>query len=65
MNKLIEIQYRLEKYKEKYPNIIEVWETVIASRMNLIDITLKECNKVIELIGPERILKRIKEASEL
>lgn len=50
MNKLIEIQYRLEKYKEKYPNIIEVWETVIASRMNLIDITLKECNKVIELI---------------
>ena len=50
MNELSDIQNKLNKYKQDYPNITEIWSNVISSRINLINYTIKECNKVIELI---------------
>tara|TARA_X000000368_G_C22728508_1_gene578424 strand:- start:344 stop:583 length:240 start_codon:yes stop_codon:yes gene_type:complete len=55
MNELSDIQNKLRRYKEEYPNIIEIWDNVISSRINLIEYTLKECNKVIELIENNEI----------
>ena len=57
MDKLENIQSILNTYKEKYPNIVTVWNEVILSRMNLIDYTVKECEKVIELIESNEIDK--------
>lgn len=55
MDELLDIQNKLDRYKEEYPNIIEIWDNVISSRINLIKHTLKECNKVIELIEKNEI----------
>ena len=55
MNELSDIQNKLDRYKEQYPNIVEIWDNVISSRINLIKYTLKECNKVIELIENNEI----------
>jgi len=55
MNELSDIQNKLDRYKEQYPNIVEIWDNVISSRINLIKHTLKECNKVIELIENNEI----------
>lgn len=55
MDKLLEMKVKLNNYKEKYPNIMEVWDEVLSSRIHLINHTIQECEKVIELINNNEI----------
>ena len=55
MNELVDIKKKLEKYEEKYPNIISIWKDVISSRINLINFTIDECKNIIELIETNEV----------
>jgi len=55
MDRLIEIQNKLKNYKEKYPNIVDIWDEVISTRIDLINYTINECEKVIDLIDNNEI----------
>mgnify|MGYP001300268159 CR=1 FL=1 len=44
------LKEKLSKYKEKYPNIVNVWEKVIRKKEDDLKNTFNECNNMINNI---------------
>ena len=44
------LKERLSEYKEKYPNIVNLWEKVIKKKRDDLKKTFEECNNMISNI---------------
>ena len=44
------LKERLSEYKEKYPNIVNLWEKVIKKKRDDLKKTFEECNNMINNI---------------
>ena len=44
------LKERLSEYKEKYPNIVNLWEKVIKKKRDDLKKTFEECNNMISKI---------------
>ena len=44
------LKERLSEYKEKYPNIVNLWEKVIKKKRDDLKKTFEECNNILSNI---------------